>query len=93
MTLRDTEKIGNKLVKYGFHRSKNNHHEYSFLTSDINIGLEFKLYFSSIWVANFIHDVNLHTRVKITEHTEIFTPEWLIKEHKILRAVFNFIRS
>jgi hypothetical protein len=93
MTLRDTELIGKKLVKYGFHRSKNNHYQYSYLTSEINVGLEFEHYHGTVWVANFTHDINLHIRVKYTEHSDIFTPEWIFEEHKKLRAMFKFLRS
>jgi len=93
MTLLDTEKIGKKLVRYGFHRSKVNHHVYTFISKEVNVSLEFKLYFSNIWIANFTHDLEYHTRVNFVEHTEVFTPQWLIEEHNKLRAVFNFLRS
>jgi len=42
MTLRDTELIGKKLVKYGFYRSRTNHYNYTFINSSININVEFK---------------------------------------------------
>ena len=93
MTLRETELIGKKLVKYGFHRSINNHHQYSYITINMNVSVEFKLYISYIWVVNFTHDVALNTRVQIIEHAETFTPEWLIEEHNKLKAVFKFLGS
>jgi hypothetical protein len=92
MTLRQTELIGKKLVKYGFYRSRVNHHQYTYVSKDINVSVEFKLYFSHVWVANFTHDLEFHTRVNFVEHTDVFTPEWLIEEHNKLRAVFNFLR-
>jgi len=92
MTLRQTELIGKKLVKYGFYRSRVNHHHYTYVSKDINVSVEFKLYFSHVWVANFTHDLEFHTRVNFIEHTDVFTPEWLIEEHNKLQAVFNFLR-
>jgi hypothetical protein len=93
MTLRDTELIGKRLVKYGFYRSKVNHHVYTFISKEVNVSLEFKRYISYIWVVNFTHDLEYHTRVNFVEHTEIFTPQWLIDEHKKLRAIFKFLGS
>jgi hypothetical protein len=93
MTLRETELIGKKLVKYGFHRSVNNHHQYSYITIKMNVSVEFKLYFSNVWIVNFTHDVALNTRVQIIEHAETFTPEWLIDEHNKLRAIFKFLKA
>jgi hypothetical protein len=89
MTLRDTELIGKKLVKYGFHRLPTNHHIYS--KKDISI--EFKLYYGHIWVAEFTHELEYHTRVKFIEHAVVFTPEWLVEEHKKLQAMFKFLRA
>lgn len=93
MTLRDTEKIGKELVKYGFYRSRVNHHEYTFITGEINIKIQFQLYVNSVWVANFTHDINVSTRVRFEEQAALFTPEWVIDEHKKLRAIFKFLGS
>ena len=92
MTLRDTELIGKQLVKYGFYRNRNNHHEYTFITNEINVRVQFKPYFSSVWMAHFTHDLEYHTRVNFIEYTEVFTPEWLIEEHNKLQALFKFAR-
>jgi hypothetical protein len=93
MTLRETELIGKKLVKYGFYRSRTNHYNYTFIDSSININVEFKKYFSTVWVANFTHDFDYHTRVIFTEHAVGFTPQWLVEENKKLQAMFKFLRS
>jgi len=88
MTLRDTELIGKKLVKHGFRRSASNHQYY--LKSDISV--EFKIYYSKLWVAYFTHNIDSYTRVKFSGHTEVFTPEWVAEEHKKLQAMFKFLR-
>lgn len=93
MTLRDTELVGKKLVKYGFNRSRISHHEYTLIDRGININVEFKLYFSTVWIANFTHDFDYNTRVIFTENSKIFTPEWLVEEHKKLQAMFKFLRT
>ena len=92
MTLRDTELIGKQLVKYGFYRNSNNHHVYTFISENTNISVEFKLYLKYIWIADFTHDFDYHTRVNFIEHSDVFTPEWLIEEHNKLQALFKFAR-
>jgi hypothetical protein len=93
MTLRQTEILGKKLVKYGFYRSRISHHEYTFITKEINVKVQFQLYFSSVWVAHFTHDITVNTRVRFEEQAALFTPEWVIDEHKKLRAIFKFLGS
>lgn len=94
MTLRDTELIGNKLVKYGFYRSNTNHHNYEFLRRNPNtrIGIVFTRY-GHIWVADFLYHTDHCTMVKFTHHEAVFTPEWVIEEHDKLLAMFKFIRG
>ena len=92
MTLKETEILGKKLVKYGFHRSRANHHVYTFISENANISIEFKMYLKYIWIADFTHDLEYHTRVNFIEHTEVFNPEWLIEEHNKLKALFKFAR-
>jgi hypothetical protein len=93
MTLRETELIGKKLVKYGFYRSSTGRHIYTLTDSGMNISVVFKLYFSTVWVVEFTHEIAYHTRVKFIEHAVVFTPEWVIEEHKKLQAMFKFLRS
>jgi hypothetical protein len=93
MTLRNAELIGKKLVKYGFYRSRTSHHIYTLTDSGINISVEFKLYFSTVWVVEFTHEIAYHTRVKFIEHAVVFTPEWLVEENNKLQAMFKFLRS
>jgi hypothetical protein len=94
MTLRDTELIGKKLVKYGFYRSNTNHHVYKNSALPLHNGsieLGFRLS-GSVWVVSFIHHIDFHTTVKFDGHQTVFTPEWLVEEHKKLQAMFKFAR-
>ena len=92
MTLRDTELIGNKLVKNGFYRSSTDHQNYKSPISSCAITVQFKPY-GNIWVAFIVHDIDIHTVVKFNGHQAVFTPEWLREEHKKLQAMFKFIRG
>ena len=94
MTLRDTELIGNKLVKYGFYRSSTDHHNYEFLRRNPNtgIGIVFTRY-GQVWVADFLYHIDHCTMVKFNHHEAVFTPEWVIEEHDKLLAMFKFIRG
>ena len=91
MTLRDTELIGKKLVKYGFHRSSTNHHHYRMHAAQGSLSIQFKLS-GTVWNALIVHDLDAHTIVKFDGHQAIFTPEWLIEEHNKLQALFKFAR-
>ena len=69
MTLRDTELIGKKLVKYGFHRSSTDHQNYKYQqnyrihTSRGAIAIQFKIS-GYTWYALIVHDIDSHTIVK-----------------------------
>jgi hypothetical protein len=90
MTLRDTELIGKKLVKYGFFRSATNHHNYRINCAGA-ISIQFRKSLS-IWHALIVHDLDSHTIVKFDGHEAVFTPEWVMEEHKKLQALFKFAR-
>jgi hypothetical protein len=92
MTLRDTELIGKKLVKYGFYRSNTDHQNYRLPKVEGTIELQFKR-FGSVWFALILHEIDLHTKVKFDGHQATFTPEDLVEEHKKLQAMFKFLRS
>jgi hypothetical protein len=92
MLLRDTELIGKKLVKYGFSRSNTDNQNYIF-TSYPNVMTVHFVRYSGIWLANFVHYIDSHTLVKCDGHEAVFTPEWVIEEHKKLQAMFKFLRS
>jgi uncharacterized membrane protein len=93
MLLRDTELIGKKLVKYGFYRSSTDHQNYSSYSINIKgrISIQFKLS-GRIWCALIVHDIDSYTIVKCDGHEAVFTPEWVIEEHKKLQALFKFAR-
>jgi hypothetical protein len=94
MTLRDTELIGRRLVKYGFFRSNNNHHNYECLRRHARTGIGIKfIKYGSIWVADFLYHIDHCTMVKFNHHEAVFTPEWVIEEHDKLLAMFKFIRA
>jgi hypothetical protein len=104
MTLRDTELIGKKLVKYGFYRSNTNPHVYKNSALPYHNGRGIELGYGrgielcfrlsgSVWVVSFIHHIDFHTTVKFDGHQALFTPEWLVEEHKKLQAMFKFIRG
>jgi len=88
MTLRDTELIGNKLVKYGFYRNSNNHHKYVY--KDINI--EFVLLYSNDWYADIKMSVIDNVIVYFRGHEAVFTPQWVMEEYGKLVAAFKFLR-
>jgi hypothetical protein len=89
MTLRDTELIGKKLVKYGFYRNSNDHHKYVY--KDINI--EFVLLYNNDWYADIKMFVIDNVIVFLKGHEAVFTPEWLVEEYGKLVAAFKFLRS
>ncbi len=93
MTLRDTELIGKKLVKYGFNRSGTDHHSYRYLPSKSSISVKFTRFGVIGWSALIVHEIDSHTTVKFDSHEAVFTPEWLREEHKKLQAMFKFIRG
>jgi hypothetical protein len=88
MTLRDTELIGKKLVKYGFYINSNNHHKYMYK----DISVEFVLLYANNWYANIKMSVTDNVIVLLTGHEAIFTPEWVMKEYGKLVALFQFAR-
>jgi hypothetical protein len=92
MTLRDTELIGNKLVKYGFFRSPTDHQNYRIHTSRGTLTIQFRKSLS-IWCALIVHDIDSHTVVKFDGHEAVFTPQWAVEEHNKLQAMFKFIRG
>ncbi len=92
MTLRDTELIGNKLVKHGFKRSTTDHQNY-ISTHYPNVMIVHFVRHGATWLANFVHYMDLHTIVKFDGHEAVFTPQWVVEEHKKLQAMFKFIRG
>jgi hypothetical protein len=94
MTLRDTELIGKKLVKHGFHRSNIDHHNYkcNYINIKGSITVTFKLH-GATWAANFVHSIDFHTTIIFQDHQAVFTPAWVVEEHEKLQAMFKFIRS
>lgn len=92
MTLRETELIGKSLIKNGFRRASVNHQYYIRSEDGIDVYVEFKLYYSKLWVADFTHNLDSSTSVKFLGHTEVFTAEWLDRECKKVEAIFNFLR-
>ena len=91
MTLRDTELIGKKLVKAGFFRSSKDHQAYRFNGVSGSISLYFNKS-GETWKALFVHAIDYHTLVEFDHHEAVFTPEWVIEEHKKLQAIFKFLR-
>lgn len=92
MTLRDTELIGKKLVKYGFKRSTTDHQNY-ISTPYPNVMTVHFVRYGATWLANFVHYMDLHTIIKFDSHEAVFTPEWLREEHEKLQAMFKFLRG
>jgi len=92
MTLRDTELIGKRLVKYGFFRSLADHQDYRTLGSMGNISIKFKK-FGTTWCAVITHTMDLNFEVRYTYYGEVFTPEWVVEENKKFQAMFKFLRS
>lgn len=90
MTLRDTELIGKKLVKYGFYRNPKDHHVYS---DKDGIKVHFRQSYGHFWVVDITYEFNVHTIVRYEHHGAVFTPEWLREEHKKLKAMFKFLRG
>ena len=91
MTLRDTELIGKKLVKYGFYRSNTDHQYYRGSMFDGWVKIHFKRH-GIVWNALITHEIDIHTSVVFTDHQAVFTPEWVAEEHKKLQAMFKFLR-
>jgi hypothetical protein len=60
--------------------------------SNCAITVHFKSY-GSVWIALILHDIDTHTVVKFNGHEAVFTPQWLIEEHKKLKAMFKFLRE
>ena len=92
MTLRDTELIGKKLVKYRFYRDNEDHQLYQYWGTTGGIYVEFKIY-GGIWAAIITHKIDARTEVKLDGRQAVFTPEDLVEEHKKLQAMFKFIRG
>jgi hypothetical protein len=94
MTLRDTELIGKKLVKYRFYRDDKDHQLYQYwgINGAGGIYVEFKIY-GGIWAAIITHKIDARTEVKLDGRQAVFTPEWLVEEHKKLQAMFKFLRT
>ena len=93
MTLRDTEFIGRRLVKYGFYRSKTDHQNYRLPKVEGAINIQFQRYGVVGWSASIVHEIDAHTTIKFDTYEALFTPEWLVEEHKKLQAMFKFIRG
>ena len=95
MTLRDTELIGKKLVKHRFYSSNTNHHSYrGYISLLSSIDILFKRNDNTnIWGVLIEHHIDPHTIVKFEDHQAVFTPEWLLEEHKKLQAMFKFLSS
>jgi hypothetical protein len=89
MTLRDTELIGKKLVKYGFYRNSNNHHKYMYK----DISVEFVLLYTNNWYADIKMSVIDNVIVFLKGHEAVFTPEWVLDEYSKLVALFQFARA
>ena len=93
MTLRDTELIGNKLVKHGFYRNSRDHqHYYRSPRSDYGITVHFTLDVN-VWAAMITYDIDSHTQVIFNDHQAVFSIEWLTEEYDKLVAAFKFLRS
>jgi len=91
MTLKDTELIGEKLVKYGFYRTNADHQYYRGKVLDGWVTIHFRR--SGItWNTLITHEIDTHTTVHFTDYQAVFTPEWVIDEHKKLQAMFKFLR-
>jgi hypothetical protein len=45
------------------------------------------------WNTLIIHDIDTHTTVHFTDYQAVFTPEWIVEEHKKLQAMFKLLRS
>lgn len=94
MTAKDTVSLGKKLVKKGFTRSKINCNLYSIYRSGISIFIEFTLVYRSHWSAEIIYELDLHTTIRFTGHsdTNAFSVDTIFKDAEKLEAVFNFLR-
>lgn len=92
MTLRDTELIGKKLVKYGFYRANADHQYYRGKVLDGWVTIHFKRS-GVVWNALITHEMDVNTTVHFTDHQAVFTPEWVVEEHEKLQAMFKFLRS
>ena len=92
MTLLDTEKIGKKLVKYGFYRANADHQYYRGNMFDGWVTIHFTIK-GIEWTTLITHEIDTHTSVVFTDYQAVFTPEWVAEEHKKLQAMFKFIRS
>jgi hypothetical protein len=89
MTLRETELIGKKLVKYGFYRNSNNHHKYMYK----DISIEFVLLYTNNWYADIKMSVIDNVIVFVKGHEAVFTPQWVMEEYDKIKAMFKFLRS
>jgi hypothetical protein len=88
MTLRDTELIGKKLVKYGFYRNSHDHHKYMYK----DISIEFVLLYTNNWYADIKMSVIDNVIVFLKGHEAVFTPQWVMEEYSKLVALFQFAR-
>jgi hypothetical protein len=91
MTLRDTELIGKKLVKYGFYRSNADHQYYRGNIFGGVVTIHFRRQ-GTAWNTLITHEIDTHTTVHFTDHQAVFTPQWVAEEHKKLQAMFKFLR-
>ena len=90
MTLRDTELIGNKLVKkLGFRRSKLNHQVYYLTYQYIPIEIEFYPKGTS-WSVNVVYQIDTGTTV--TFHGTALNIDKIIPDADKLIGMFYFIR-
>lgn len=92
MTLRDTELIGKKLVKHGFYRSNADHQYYRGNVFGGWVTIHFKRQGPG-WNTLITHEIDTHTTVHFTNHQAVFTPQWIVEEHKKLQAMFKFLRT
>lgn len=91
MTLRETELIGNALVKkLGFRRSKTNHQVYYLSYQYIAIDVDFYPIGNS-WGVNIVYHIDTSTTV--TFQGTNLNIDNIIPDANKLRAIFNFIRS
>jgi len=92
MTLLDTEKIGKKLVRYGYYRNPSDHHSYRTSNHPVYIKVKFSNLYSDHWYADFVFEIDGHTNVTYKGNSAVFEPEWLEEEYHKVSAIFNFLR-
>jgi len=94
MTAKDTVLIGKKFIKKGFTRSKMNCNLYSIFRDGVIIIVEFTLVFKNHWSADITYELDLHTTIRFTGHSDAdsFTVDRILKDAEKVKAVFNFLR-